>query len=95
MAKRLTDIGIRNLKPGPVRREISDAGSGLYLVQQPSGHQSWAVRYRAAGRPIKLTLGSPPRLSLHDARVAAAEALKQVKQGNDPAKAKADAKIKA
>jgi integrase len=95
MAKRLTDIGIRNLKPGPVRREISDAGSGLYLVQQPSGHQSWAVRYRAAGRPIKLTLGSWPRLSLHDARVAAAEALKAVKQGNDPARARQDAKVKA
>jgi integrase len=95
MAKRLTDISIRNLKPGPVRREISDAGSGLYLVQQPSGHQSWAVRYRAAGRPIKLTLGSWPQLSLHDARAAAAETLKQVKLGNDPARARQDAKVKA
>ena len=42
-----TDIAIRNLKPGDVRREIPDPGaSNLYLVIKPSGKKSFAVRYR-------------------------------------------------
>jgi integrase len=87
---------VENLKPGPARREIPDPGcSNLYLVLQPSGARSWAARYRDNGRSVKLTLGSWPQISLHDARVAAAEALKQVKLGQDPAKARQDAKIKA
>jgi integrase len=92
---RLTAKSVENFKAGASRREIPDAGSGLYFILQPSGHRSWAVRYRLNGKPVKLTLGKWPALSLHDARVAAAEALKQVRLGNDPAKAKADAKIKA
>jgi Arm DNA-binding domain len=57
MAKGFTDIAIRNLKPGDVRREIPDPGAtGLYLIVQPSGKKSFAVRYRFDGRPKKLTL---------------------------------------
>jgi integrase len=95
MAKRLTDIGIRNLKPGPVRREISDHSNGLFLIAQPSGVMSFAVRYRFAGRSIKLTVGKFPAMTLADARKAAADAQHALAQGNNPAKAKADAKIKA
>ena len=51
MAKKLTTKSVENAKPGPQRREISDGGSGLYLILQPSGHRSWAVRYRANGEP--------------------------------------------
>ena len=55
--KKLTDIAIRNLKPGPARREIPDPGArGLYVIVQPSGVKSFAVRYRYAGKPRKLTL---------------------------------------
>ena len=58
MGKVLTDIGIRNLKPDAARREIPDAGArGLYVVVQPSGVKSFALRYRLAGKPQKLTLG--------------------------------------
>jgi hypothetical protein len=41
------------------RREIRDYGAmGLYLIVQPSGHKSWALRFRRPdGRPCKLTLG--------------------------------------
>lgn len=56
--KSLTDIGIGNLKPGAERREIADGGAhGLYLIVQPSGMKSFAVRYRLHGKPQKLTLG--------------------------------------
>jgi integrase len=96
MAKRLTDIGIRNLKPAPVRREIPDGGcTGLYLISQPSGARSWAVRYRFNGKPTKLTIGSWPAVSLLDARAAAIAALKQLGKGKNPAAAKQAAKVEA
>jgi integrase len=88
MAKyqRLTALRVSNAKPGVTRREISDGGSGLYLVVQPSGHKSWAVRFRVNGIPRKLTL--PAGLTLHEAREQANEA----QRGNDPTKAKKKAK---
>jgi integrase len=92
--QRLTAKFIENAKPGSARQEIPD-GTGLYLLLQPSGRRSWAVRYRVNGKTVKHTIGAWPNVSLHDARVAAAEALKQVKLGNDPAKARQDAKVKA
>jgi integrase len=93
---KLTPKTIEHLKPRDRRVEIPDAGAaGLYLILQPSGHRSWATRYRANGKPVKLTIGPWPNVSLHDARVAAAEALKQVKLGNDPARARQDAKVRA
>jgi integrase len=95
MAK-LTSKFVDNIKPRATRVEIPDSGCvGLYLQLQPSGARSWAVRYRAGGKSIKLTVGSYPVVSLHDARIAATKAREQVAKGVDPAKAKADAKAKA
>jgi len=91
MGKVLTDIGIRNLKPGPVRREIPDPGArGLYVVLQPSGMRGFAVRYRYAGKPRKLTLQAG--ITLGAARKAAANALYQLEQGHDPGVARHHAK---
>jgi integrase len=92
MSKRLTALSVEAAKPGTSRREISDNGSGLYLVVQPSGHKSWAVRFRVNGVPRKLTL--PAGLSLHDAREQAHAAIAAAKRGNDPTKTKKDAKQK-
>jgi integrase len=90
MTKRLTALSVENAKPGSSRREISDGGSGLYLVVQTSGHKSWAVRFRVGGIPRKLTL--PTGLTLAQAREQAATAVKDAQQGNDPTKAKKIAK---
>jgi integrase len=90
VAKRLTDISIRNLRPGPARREIPD-GNGLYIVVQPSGRKSFAVRYRFSGIPKKLTL--PAGLTLAAARRLAADAVYQAAQGSDPVAAKKTAKV--
>ena len=57
MAKALTDFAIKNTKAEAGRREIAAGARGLYLVVQPSGVKSFAVRYRIRGRPQKLTLG--------------------------------------
>jgi integrase len=96
MAKKLTTKAIENLKAGPVRREIPDAGcAGLYLISQSSGVRSWAVRYRYNGKPTKLTIGQWPAVTLADARKAAADAQHALARGENPAKAKQTARIKA
>lgn len=89
MAKALTTKTIEAAKPGDHRREIPDpALSGLYLVLQPSGAKSWALRYRYAGKPKKLTLGRWPVMGLADARAVASGAIEAVEHGNDPSAAK-------
>lgn len=58
MSKTLTAKFIANAKPAEKRLEIPDAACpGLYLIVNPTGAKSWAVRYRFAGKPKKLTLG--------------------------------------
>jgi len=86
MAVRLTDKFIENVKGAEARKEYMDAlVPGLALVVQPSGKRSWAVRYRMAGRPTKLTLGPHPLLSLGEAREQAREVLQKVAKGEDVA----------
>ena len=90
MPRRLTDLAIKNLKPGPGRQEIRDPGcAGLYLIVQPSGHKSFAARFRFRGKPKKLSLGTMP---LAAARKAATAALHEAKEGRDPTLAKQQAK---
>jgi hypothetical protein len=59
MAKQLTAPAVRRLRPAKQRREIPDGGcAGLYLIIQPSGAKSWALRFRRpGGATAKLTLG--------------------------------------
>jgi integrase len=101
MARTLTAVAVANARPGASRREIPDGGCrGLYLVVQTTGTRSWAIRYRFAGEPQKLTLGpalvehraepdSAPELgtplSLLAARELATKALRQAKSGINPA----------
>ena len=81
----LTDLEIKKLAIPESRREIPDGRiAGLYLVLQPSGAKSWAVRYRAFGIPKKLTLGSYPAVDLATARKRAQEALGEVAGGKIP-----------
>src|SRR5260370_39837464 len=92
MAKKLTAVAVEKAKPKTNRKtadlerhEIPDRGcNGLYLIVQPSGAKSWAVRYRYGGRTRKLTLGALPALQLSEARVKAAAALSEVAKGTDP-----------
>jgi integrase len=97
MAATLTQRAIETAKPDPAkRREMPDGGlPGFYLVVQPSGAKSWAVRYRFAGTPRKLTLGPYLLLSLAVARQAAREALLSAVHGRDPAAEKITARQEA
>jgi hypothetical protein len=59
MAKRLTALGVANLKPRAARYEVPDGSTGLRCVVQPSGTRGWCVRFRRPDkRPAKLTLDS-------------------------------------
>lgn len=92
----LTAKGVEKIGQGTVRQEIADKLlPGFYLVVQPSGAKSWAVRYRYGGRPKKLTLGTYPALDLTDARDAARQALQALAKGDDPAATKRKAKREA
>ena len=86
----LTDRVVQQTKAKAARVEIADAVlPGLYLIVQPTGAKSWAVRYRMGLRTRKLTLpGRYPVLSLAKARDAARMALESVTVGADPAAAK-------
>jgi integrase len=81
----LTARTIEVLKPGTDRREIADRHMpGLYLILQPSGAKSWAVRYRHHGVTRKHTLGPYPVIDLKAARDLAGRALRAVAEGRDP-----------
>lgn len=99
MAKALTAKAVEAAKPFTDRQEIPDGiVGGLYLVVQPSGSKSWALRYRHAGKPFKLTLGRWPMMTLQAARIAAGEAIDKAQRGENPAvekKATKAAKLKA
>lgn len=86
LGKPLTIKALESMKPAAVRREVPDGLlPGLYFIMQPTGKASWAVRYRAAGKPRKLTFGTYPAIELRAARELAREALRKVAGGNDPA----------
>ena len=81
----LTTKGIEAMQPPALRTELPDqAVKGLYLVCQPTGTKTWALRARVAGKPVKMTLGTWPKMGLAAARAAAAEAKERIETGADP-----------
>jgi integrase len=83
---KLTAVKVANVKPHPDKRiEIPDAGKpGLFLVVQPNGRKSWAIRYRRLSdrKTCKLTMdGFPPLTAAHKWAQAA---LDRVAEGGDP-----------
>ena len=94
MAKVLTVAAVEKMKPGKnklgeiVGREVPGAHTpGLYLVIQPSGRKSWAVRTRVHGQPVKITLKALDHVK---ARNEAGEIVEMARAGRDPRTAAAD-----
>jgi integrase len=82
---RLTVKSVESIRPSADRRELPDGYvKGLYLIVQPSGSKSWAVRYRYGGYSRKHTIGSYPVFDLKQARDKAAQLLRVVSEGRDP-----------
>ncbi len=87
--RKWTDVEVRNMKPGDVRREIPAPNKpGLYLLLQPTGARSWCVRYRFNGTQAKLNLGSFPKVSLAMAYDLTDKAMGELAHDRDPRAAK-------
>lgn len=80
----LSDVKIRNAKPGDKPKKLGDSG-GLFLLVQPSGGKLWRFKYRINGKEKKLSLGRYPDVSLQEARKRRDEARIVVAAGVDPA----------
>jgi hypothetical protein len=83
----LTDVRIRNAKPGARAYKLSDGG-GMYLLVKPDGGRYWRMDYRFAGRRRTLALGVYPTVTLSAARTARHEARGLLVQNIDPGAAK-------
>ncbi|MFP6863776.1 tyrosine-type recombinase/integrase, partial [Pseudomonas sp.] len=79
----LTDIKIRQAKPGTAAIKLTD-GAGLYLEVRPNGSKLWRYRYRIAGKENVFAVGSYPEVSLSDARAERELAREHVRAGRHP-----------
>lgn len=79
----LTDKQIKSLKAEAKAKKYFD-GHGLYLEVAPSGGKWWRLKYRVNGAEKRISLGTYPAVSLAEARDAAHEYRKLVREGHDP-----------
>lgn len=84
---KLTDVTIRNAKPGAKATRLADGG-GLYLEVAPTGGKLWRWKFRFGGKEKRLSVGTYPETGLRDARVRRDEARKQLAAGIDPSAAR-------
>jgi integrase len=88
----LTELQIRNAKPGEKIIKLSDGG-GLQLWISPDGAKRWRLAYRYNDSQKALAIGVYPVIGLKDARVAREEAKRLLAAGQDPTLAKQLAKV--
>lgn len=87
----LTEMEIRNAKPGAKIIKLSDGG-GLQLWVSPDGAKRWRLAYRVNEAQKTLAIGVYPAIGLKDAREARESAKRLLAEGQDPALAKKQAK---
>lgn len=79
----LSDLALRQMKPGASRMRKSVGGS-LSFVVEPDGRKWWYFSYRFGGKQKSLSMGVYPDVSLKDACQRRDEARKQLDDGLDP-----------
>lgn len=78
----LTAVKVRgHLAPG---KHHDGGGLGLYLFVRPNGGRQWVQRLTIHGKRREVGLGSPPLVTLAEARERAAENMRRVRAGGDP-----------
>jgi integrase len=83
MTNELTDVKVRNAKPGLKPRKLFD-GRGLFLLVTPSAGRWWRFKYRFCAKAKTLSLGVYPDVGLKEARKRRDEARKLLATGVDP-----------
>lgn len=80
----LTDIAVRNAKPGDRLRKLADTGN-LYLAVAPTGTKSWRMDYSYLGKRKTLSFGTYPATTLSEARQKRDAAKRDLEANRDPA----------
>ena len=83
----LSDALVRNAKPRERRYKIFDE-TGLFLIVTPEGGKWWRCRYRWQGKEQTLSLGTYPKVTLRQARLAREAIQKQLRDGVNPSEAR-------
>lgn len=68
----LTDLFIRQVKPGTKPQKYTDE-KGLFLLVAPAGGKWRRLAYRYDGKQKQLSLGTYPDVTLKDARIGATQ----------------------
>ncbi len=90
----LTDVAIRNAKPGAKPTKLADGG-GMFLLITPAGGKLWRLKFRIEGREKLLAIGSYPEIGLGEARRRREEARELIALGKDPSREKQRDKVRA
>ncbi len=82
----LNDTKLRRIdgKPYDGPEELADAG-GLSVRISPKGNITFQLRYRFAGKPVRLRLGSYGKMTLREARGTMEQCKKWLSEGRSPA----------
>lgn len=79
----LTDVKIRQAKPGAAPIKMADSG-GLYLEVRTNGSKLWRYRYRLDRKENVFAIGAYPEVSLAEARIERDLARDHVRAGRHP-----------
>lgn len=90
----LTDVAIRNAKPGAKAIKLADGG-GMFLLVTPAGGKLWRLKFRVDGREKLLAIGTYPEIALGEARRRREEARELIALGKDPSREKQREKVRA
>jgi hypothetical protein len=80
----LTDAQICKAKAGKKPYKLTDGG-GLHLYVTPAGGKLWRLRYEFERKERLLSIGHYSAVGLADAREAATNAKRLLREGKDPA----------
>ena len=73
MTNKLTELALRNAKPGATAKRLADGG-GLFLEVRPNGSKYWRMAYRYGGKQKLLALGVYPNVSIAKAQKSSQQA---------------------
>src|SRR5271170_4684769 len=85
MAKKLTDVILKSLRPEKQRYEVWDSTQkGFGVRVGPSGSKTFVWVYHFEKKPRRMTFGAYPQMSLVTAHTKLAQAKEALAQGIDP-----------